>query len=120
MSALDDTLNSIKDDSLKDAKATLQNLIQQLKADSTKFGQDSGALVEQWLIQLGQGKLTKDQFDFLIDEQRGAAEQFANTEQIAGAARARDLALNVLDIAAKQVGPALLSKVSGAKSSDPS
>jgi hypothetical protein len=121
MSALDDTLNSIKDDSLTDAKATLQNLLQQLKADSSKFAQDSAALVEQWLVELGQGKLTKPQFDDLIDEQRSAAQQFTNTETIAGTARARDLALNVLDIAAKKVGPALLASMgSGGKSADPS
>ena len=120
MAEIDDTLNSIKDKSVQAAKDKFQSLLQQLKADSSDFAQKNAKLLEQWLIQLGTGALNKADFDDLIDEQRAAAAQFRNTEEIAGQASARDLALNLFDVALKDIGPALASKVSGGKSSDPS
>jgi hypothetical protein len=118
MAAIDDTLNSIKDDSIQAAKTQLQNLLQQAKADSSEFAQENAIMLEGWLVQLGKGELNKDEFDDLIDEQRGLVEQFINTQEIAGRSRARDLTLNLLDIAAQKIAPVLISSLgSGGKTS---
>lgn len=118
MAAIDDTLNSIKDDSVQAAKTQLQSLLQKAKAEGTEFAKDNAAMLEKWLVQLSQGQLNKAEFNALIDEQRALAEQFVNTQEIQAQARTRDLTLNVLDIAAQKIAPALLGKLgSGGKTS---
>src|SRR6476646_52435 len=118
MAAIDDALNCLKDDSIQAAKAQLQSLLQQAKADGNQFAQENATMLEQWLVQLGKGELNKAEFNDLIDEQRALAEQFVNTQEIAGQARARDLTLNLLDIAAQKIAPVLISSLgSGGKTS---
>jgi hypothetical protein len=118
MATLEDALSSIKDDSLQAAKAQLQSLLQQAKAEGSEFAQDNATMLEQWLVQLSEGKLNKTEFDALVDDQRALAEEFVNTQEIAGRNRARDLTLNVLDIAAQKIAPVLISSLgSGGKTS---
>lgn len=118
MPEIDDTLNSIKDDSIQAAKADLQSLLQQAKAEGSEFAKENAAMLEGWVVQLGRGQLNKVEFDALIDEQRALAQQFVNTQDIAAQARARDLSVKVLDIAAQKIAPALLTKLgSGGKTS---
>ena len=109
MDKLEEALNSIKDDSLQAAKTQLQSLLQQAKAEGSEFAKDNAAMLEQWLIELSEGKLNKTEFDALIDDQRALAEEFVNTQEIVGRGRARDLTLNVLDIAAKKIAPVLIA-----------
>jgi hypothetical protein len=109
MAAIDDVLNGIKDDSVQAAKEQLQSLLQQAKTDSREFAQENAALLEKWLVQLGRGELSQEDFNALLDEQRAAAEQWVNTQAIAGQARARELTLTVLDIAAKKIAPVLIA-----------
>src|SRR6476661_1852432 len=120
MAAIDDTLNSIKDASIEAAKAQLQSLLQQAKADGNEFAQENATMLEQWLVQLGKGELNKAEFNDLIDEQRALAEQFVNTQEIAGQARARDLTLNLLDIAAQKIAPVLIGSLGGGTGAVPS
>ena len=111
MAAIDDVLNGIKDDSVQAAKQQLETLLQQAKADSRQFAQENAALLEKWLVQLRQGQLSQEDFNELIAEQRAEAEQWANTQAIAGQARARDLTLNVLDIAVQKIAPAVIAAI---------
>jgi len=111
MAAIDDVLNGIKDDSVKAAKEQLQSLLQQAKTDSREFAKENAALLEKWLVQLQQGELTQEDFNELIDEQRAEAEQWANTQAIAGQARARDLTINLLDIAVQKIAPAVIAAI---------
>jgi hypothetical protein len=111
MAAIDDVLNGIKDDSVKAAKEQFQNLLQQGKADSREFAKENAAMLEKWLVQLGKGELSQEGFGELIEEQRAEAEQWANTQAIAGQARARDLTLNVLDIAVQKIAPAVIAAI---------
>ena len=111
MAAIDDVLNGIKDDSVTAAKDQLQSLLQQAKTDSREFAQENAALLEKWLLQLRQGELSQEDFNALIDEQRAEAEQWANTQAIAGQARARDLTLNLLDIAVQKIAPAVIAAI---------
>ena len=111
MAAIDDVLNGIKDDSVQAAKKQLQDLLQQAKADSSQFAQENAALLEKWLVQLGKGELSQEDFNALIEEQRAEAEQWVNTQAIAGQARARDLTLTVLDIAVQKIAPVVIAAV---------
>jgi hypothetical protein len=110
-SSFDGVLDGIKDDSVKAAKDQLQSLLQQAKADSSAFAQKNAAALEEWIVELSNGDLTQDEFNQLVDAQRAAAEQFVNTQAIAGQARARELTLTVLDIAVKKVVPVLIAAI---------
>lgn len=111
MAAIDDVLNGIKDDSVQAAKEQLQSLLKQAKTDSREFAQENAALLEKWIVQVGQGELSQEDFNLLVEEQRAEAEQWVNTQAIAGQARARDLTLTVLDIAVKKVVPVLIAAI---------
>lgn len=111
MAAIDDVLNGIKDDSVKAAKEQFQSLLQQAKTDSRQFAQENAAMLEKWIVLLKQGDLRQEDFNELIDEQRAEAEQWVNTQAIGGQARARDLTLNVLDIAVQKIAPALIAAI---------
>jgi hypothetical protein len=110
-SSFDDVLNGIKDDSVKAAKDQLQSLLQQAKSDSSAFAQKNAAALEAWIVELSNGDLNREEFNELIDAQRAAAEQFVNTQAIAGKARARELTLTVLDIAVKKIVPVVIAAI---------
>src|SRR3954466_15102888 len=109
MGAFDDVLSEIKDSSVQTAKTQLQELLQQAKGDSSAFARENAASLERWIIDLSNGTLDQDEFNELIEAQRAAAEQFVNTQEIAGQARARDLTLKVIDIAVTKVVPVLIA-----------
>ena len=111
MAAIDDVLNGIKDDSVQAAKQQLQSLLQQAKADSSQFAHQNAADLELWLVQLSKGKLDHDEFNALVAAQRSKAEQWVNTQAIAGQARARDLTLTVLDIAVQKIAPVVIAAI---------
>ena len=109
MAKFDDVLDEIKDDSVQAAKTQLQSLLQQAKADSSAFARKNAAALEEWIVELRNGDLDQDEFNELIEAQRAAAEQFVNTQAIAGKAHARELTLTVLDIAVKKVAPVVVA-----------
>ncbi|MEY2502388.1 MAG: hypothetical protein QOI07_2722 [Verrucomicrobiota bacterium] len=111
MAKFDDVLDEIKDDSVQAAKTQLQSLLQQAKADSSAFARKNAAALEEWIVELRNGDLDEDEFNELIEAQRAAAEQFVNTQAIAGKARARELTLTVLDIAVKKVAPVVIAMI---------
>jgi hypothetical protein len=111
MAAIDDVLNGIKDDSVQAAKQQLQDLLQQAKTDSREFAKENAADLEQWLVQLSKGELNQTEFNALIEAQRATAEQWVNTQAIAGQARARDLTLSVLDIAVQKIAPVVIAAI---------
>jgi hypothetical protein len=111
MPAFDDILDEIKDDSVTAAKTQLQSLLQQAKADSSAFARENAAALERWIVDLRNGDLDQEEFNELIEAQRAAAEQFVNTQAVAGQARARELTLTVLDIAVKKVVPIVIAMI---------
>ena len=111
MASFDDVLDDIKDDSVQAAKDQLQSLLQEAKADSSAFARKNAAALEEWIVELRNGELDQDEFNELIEAQRAAAEQFVNTQAIAGQARARELTLTVLDIAVKKVVPVVIALI---------
>ena len=73
------------------------------------FARENAASLERWIVELRDGDLDQGEFNELVDAQRAAAEQFVNTQAIAGQARARELTLNVIDIAVTKVVPVLIA-----------
>lgn len=111
MPSFDDVLSEITDDSVTAAKTQLQSLLQQAKADSSAFARENAAALERWIVDLRNGDLDEEEFNELIEAQRAAAQQFVNTQAIAGQARARELTLTVLDIAVKKVVPIVIAMI---------
>lgn len=111
MGAFDDVLNEIKDSSVQAAKTQLQDLLRQAEGDSSAFARQNAASLERWIVELRDGELDQDDFNELIEAQRAAAEQFVNTQAIAGQARARQLTLDVIDIAVTKVVPVLIAMI---------
>src|ERR1044072_548181 len=111
MGAFDDVLNEIKDSRAQAVKTHLPDLLQKTKGDSSAFARENAASLERWIVELRNGDLDQDEFNELIEAQRAAAEQFVNTQAIAGQARARDLTLNVIDIAVTKVVPVLIAAI---------
>jgi hypothetical protein len=110
-SSFDNVLSEITDDSVKEAKQQLQTLLQQAKADSSEFARQNAALLEGAILDLRNGDIDQEDFKLFIEEQRAAAEQFVNTQAIAGQARARELTLTALDIAAKKIAPLVIAAI---------
>ena len=110
-SSFDNVLSEITDDSVKQAKQQLQDLLQQAKADSSEFARQNAALLENAIVDLRNGDIDQEDFNLFIEEQRAAEEQFLNTQAIAGQARARELTLTVLDIAAKKIAPVVIAAI---------
>lgn len=110
-SSLDNVLSEITDDSVKEAKQQFQDLLQQAKGDSSEFARKNAALLEAAVVDLRNGEIDQDDFNLFIEEQRAAAEQFVNTQAIAGQARARELTLTVLDIAVKKIAPVVIAAI---------
>jgi hypothetical protein len=111
MASFDDLLAEITDDSVQAAKLQLQDLLQQAKVDSSAFARKNAEALEEWIVELRNGELDQEEFDELIAAQRAAAEQFVNTQAIAGRARARELTLTALDIAVKKVVPVVIAMI---------
>lgn len=111
MPAFNEILNEIKDDSVTAAKTQLQSLLKQARADSSAFARENAAALERWIVDLRNGDLDQEEFDELIEAQRAAAEQFVNTQAIAGQARARELTLTILDIAVKKIVPVVIAMI---------
>src|SRR5438045_1102584 len=110
-SSFDNVLSEITDESVKQAKQQLQDLLEQAKGDSSEFARQNAALLEGAIVDLRNGEIDEEDFNLFIEEQRAAAEQFLNTQAIGGQARARELTFTILDIAAKKIAPAVIAAI---------
>jgi hypothetical protein len=110
-STIENVLSDITDDSVKEAKKQFLDLLQQAKGDSSEFARQNAALLEKAFVNLKNGDMERDDFDLFLEDQRAAGEQFVNTQAIAAQARARDLTLTIIDIAAKNIAPRVIPKL---------
>jgi excinuclease UvrABC ATPase subunit len=105
-SAFDGVLDRIKDDSVKATRTS-----QVCSASQGRFERVCQKCSGARNVELSNGDLNQAEFNELIEAQRAAAEQFVNTQAIAGQARARELTLTVLDIAVTKVAPLVIAAV---------
>src|SRR5260221_12832968 len=103
MSQLDNALNQIASDSVQDAKNEFQQLLSEAKGSSDAFVKDNAGKVENWVVMLSNNTIDKEEFDDLM------AEQFVNTQAIGAQAHGQHLTLQLLDLTATKIVPALLA-----------
>ena len=88
MSKLQDALNQIKDPTVADAKTQFEQLINEGKAASEAFIQSSAEQLEQWTIDVSEGKMNQDEFDNLVSSQAILAKNFVASQALAAQERA--------------------------------
>ena len=98
MSAWEDWLDRLKDDSGKLAKDELKNLVHDAKADSEEFIQRQGEKLEVYLNQLALGLITKEQFDGYVGDIRILLVMQALKMEVEAKARAQRLANGIVEL----------------------
>jgi len=88
MSKLQDALDQIKDPTVADAKAQFEQLINEGKAASDAFIKSSAEQLEQWTIDVSNGKMSQDEFDNLVSSQAILAKNFVVSQALAAQERA--------------------------------
>jgi len=111
MSKLQDALSQITDPTVADAKTQFEQLINEGKAASEAFIQSSAEQLEQWIIDVSEGKMTKDEFDNLVSSQAILAKNFVASQALAAQKRAEDLTIKTAELAATKIVPLLLLAV---------
>ena len=109
MSQLTNALNQIESASVQDAKNEFQQLLSEAKGSSDAFVKENAGKVENWIVMLSNGTIDKEEFDDLMADQKLAAEQFVNTQAIGAQAHGQRLTLQLLDLTATKIVPALLA-----------
>jgi hypothetical protein len=109
MSQLDNALNQIASTSVQDAKNEFQQLLSEAKGSSDAFVKDNAGKVESWIVMLSNNTIDKEEFDDLMADQKLEAEQFVNTQAIGAQAHGQHLTLQLLDLTATKIVPALLA-----------
>ena len=108
MSKLQDALNQIKDPTVADAKTQFEQLINEGKAASEAFIKSSAEQLEQWTIDVSNGKMSQDEFDNLVSSQAILAKNFVASQALAAQKRAEELTIKTAELAATKIVPLLL------------
>ena len=109
MSEIDKTLNQIESDSIQAAREQFQQLLTEAKGSADAFVKDNAGKIENWVVMLSEGRIDKEEFDDLMADQKLAAQQFLNTQTIGAQAHGQHLTLQLLDLTATKIVPALLA-----------
>ncbi len=109
MSQLQDALQQIKDPTVADAKTQFEQLINEGKAASQAFIQSSAEQLEQWVIDVSNKKMSKEEFDELVSSQTIVAKNFVASQAVAAQERAEKLTINALELAATKIVPVLIA-----------
>src|SRR5207245_708316 len=80
-----------------DAKTQFEQLINEGKAASQVFIQSSAQQLEQWVIDVSNKKMTKDEFDNLVSSQTIVAKNFVASQALAAQEHAEKLTINALE-----------------------
>lgn len=96
---IDDTLNSIKDASMKEVKAEFRALFKQAMNDELDYIRQAAQQLDQALSYRRQGLINEDDVTTLLKKQKIIAQITANNAQIAVKIRIQKLIYRMLDIA---------------------
>ena len=110
-SALDATLDEIKDESVAAAKREFQELLSQAKGDTTAIVQENAAKLEERLVLLKERKIDKEDFDYFVANQRRSLRIFIDSRPAQKQERAEKLTINLLEIAAQKLVPVLIAMI---------
>ena len=110
-SELDSALDQFGDESTAAAMKEFQDLLAQAKGDTTELVRQNAEQLEQRLILLKKRKISKDDFDFLLENQKRDMKVFIDSQPAQAQERAEKLTLHVLEIAATKVVPVLIMMI---------
>ena len=95
---IDDVLKGIKDEALQQAVGSFKDLLKSAKADSSAVAKETARKIEQWLVMLRNGDLSRDEFEMLMYARDRAVRQSLQTLKIQTRARVEALAVGMIDI----------------------
>jgi polyhydroxyalkanoate synthesis regulator phasin len=110
-SELEKALNQVGDESVAAAKQELQDLLAAAKGDSTAFVQENAKKLEDRLLMVSKGELDQEDFNFFLENQKRAAKIFLDSQPAQAQERAEKLTINLLQIAASKIVPALIASI---------
>jgi len=96
---LNEILDSIKDESLKEVKTEFKKLFKDALKDNVDFIKQTAAQIEQALSYRRQGLIGEDDVATLLKKQKKIAQIQANTSEIVVKTRIQKLVYRLLDIA---------------------
>jgi hypothetical protein len=106
---IDDVLKGIKDAALQETVGTFKDLLAGAKADSSAVAKETARKLEQWMVMLRNGELSRDEFEMLMYARDRAVRQKLNTMKIATRARVEGLAIGMIDIVLNKLVEAIPS-----------
>jgi hypothetical protein len=106
---IDDVLKGIKDAALQEAVSSFKDLLAGAQADSSAVAKETARKIEQWMVMLRNGDLSRDEFEMLMYARDRAVRQKLNTMKIATRARVEGLAIGMIDIVLNKLVEAIPS-----------
>ncbi|HZL08786.1 MAG TPA: hypothetical protein VFC65_02225 [Prolixibacteraceae bacterium] len=105
MSAINfqETFKGLKDEALKLALATFTQYKDQAKTDAVNLVESLKVNLEKWTIQLAEGKLSKDDFEFLVLAQKELIEMNALKQAGVTLIKADEFKNSLLNLVVKTV-----------------
>ena len=110
-SELDSALDQVGDETAAAAMKEFQDLLAQAKSDTTELVRQNAKELEERLILLKKRKIDKEDFDFVIENQKRDLRVFIDSQPAQAQERAEKLTLHVLEIAVTKVVPVLIAAI---------
>jgi len=98
-----DILEKLKDEAVSLAVATFKKYRDEAKADALKLLDDIKDSLQTWTIQLAEGKLSKDDFEFLVLAQKELIEMNALRQAGLALIRANEFKNSLLSLVTKTI-----------------
>ena len=110
-STITDILSGITDPALSAAKNELTDLISTAESDTDAFIQANAQHLQDWLADVKSGAMSQDEFNELVDAEKIVAKDFALRQVEAAQERTEQLTVQILELAAEKIVPALVVAV---------
>lgn len=103
MATIDDVLNSIKDDALKEIKDQLKDLLTTAKNDTDAVIKETGQKIADWLVMRSLGELNDDEFKELLYSRDQLICQYKNTVEIQTRARIEKITIELINLVLNKI-----------------
>jgi hypothetical protein len=108
---LTNALNIILDAGIDGAKLQIQQLITEGKASAETFIRSTAQELEDWILALASGEISRDEFLALVDAQSIIAASYVTRQTLAAQQRAERLTVKTLEMAATKLLPAIIAAI---------
>jgi hypothetical protein len=110
-SELDSALHQVDDDSAAAAMKEFQDLLGQVKGDTSELVRQNAEELERRLVLLKNREIDKEDFDHFVENQKRDLRVYVDAQPAQEQERAEKLTLHVLEIAATKVVPILIAMI---------